>query len=204
MGAAACAAMAFGASASAMPTATLDSPVPDAFNGINDFEGDLITELGTPTLYSAVGSITLSGPATITITEFAGESGFDNSFTANGQTISESVQKFSPGAQTESIVYSLIADLTIDGDEWLFDTSGPEGPFNLSLSEFGVFTNGATSGLTRFFIALDDDGAAKDDNHDDYILEVVISEIPVPAAGILFLTALAGAGAARRRKAATA
>ncbi len=69
----------------------------------------------------------------------------------------------------------------------------------------GTAANGlGTSGLT-WDLWFDDGGASNDDNHDDMAIRISvsagsISQVPVPAAGLLLLTALGGLGVARRRK----
>ena len=67
-----------------------------------------------------------------------------------------------------------------------------------------VHDQNASSGQ-GVYLFFDDDGAANDDNHDDMVVRLditggKITVVPLPAGGLLLLTALGGLAVARRRR----
>lgn len=142
--------------------------------------------------------------------EFVGaEAGYQNTFTFGGggfiNTDYGSNVVPSDFTKLPSYVASAIAGLL----NFSFDTSGGgtlatvangSNPDNTSLginffASFGNTLNRTGNVLTLFF---DDDGANNDDNHDDLVIR--LTAVPVPAAALPLITALAGLGFVGRRR----
>ena len=78
-----------------------------------------------------------------------------------------------------------------DGDtlsDMLFSAAGGSTARNSQPGDFdfGVFFLGDQNSLTTFFLAYDDQAGLNngtDDNHDDYIVRVDVTPVPLPAAG---------------------
>lgn len=56
------------------------------------------------------------------------------------------------------------------------------------------------NGGTKVYAFFDDSGAADDRDFDDMVVEITISQVPVPAAGFLLIAGLGGLAALKRRK----
>ena len=69
----------------------------------------------------------------------------------------------------------------------------------LNWTDFCVCRLTGAGSFTRFFLAFDDDGAGPEDNHDDFIMRVDVTAVPLPAAAWLLLVSLAGLGFVGRR-----
>ncbi|SEW44270.1 VPLPA-CTERM protein sorting domain-containing protein [Cognatiyoonia koreensis] len=180
---------------------------------------DFVTELqgaGATDLFSGNLSIILNQERRVTFTLVGAESSFDNTLVFNGSDIiAESIGSGGAG----QAVANMTTDL-LDGGLGLnsFTTVLGSGVDIASLltfrvgdaassvfsavdHEFGVFADAASlSNLSVFFLALDDDGNNKDDNHDDIIVRVDISAVPIPASGLLLLAGMGGLAAMRRRR----
>jgi len=159
----------------------------------------------------------LSDPAKLIFTGVFAESGFVNTFTVGGDSITEDVGGGSGGVPSAPQQFDqLFAAGGIGGTggstpkfEFTTDAGGaPASPITYDIGDaaFGVYfnasANGTTDGVTEFFLALDDqDKTTKtaDDNHDDYIVRVNV--VPLPAAGWMLIAAAGGLfGAKRFRK----
>lgn len=170
---------------------------------------NFVTQLlaaGVTHLYSGPLSITSSEPLKATFSLVGGESSFSNTLNFMGAPIitenfgTLSLPDFTTGAlngETASVIFN--GDLAA-----LLSFTSPSfaGAFTSADDEFGVFADSASLGaLSVFYLGLDDSGAGDDDNHDDILIRVEISTVPLPAGGLLLLTALGGIAATRRVRA---
>lgn len=191
-------------------TVTLSGGTPQALGTISgqDFTGRLGLA-GVTTLWrgDSMLALTLNGASTLTFSLVAAESGFSNSLNLSGMTIisenaDAALPDFTTGALAgQTLMSGNYASGTVISDLLSFTTSGPGGTFFSDDDEFGVFSNAAITGaggVSSFFLSFDDDGANSDDNHDDIIVRVDISPVPLPAAGWLLVAGMGGLVGMRR------
>lgn len=141
--------------------------------------------------------------ATLTFTGVAGESGFANSFESPVGNLSEPAKNNQGAADflTGNLFGSVSGKFTagsLAGVLRFLANGGSPAP--LGSERFGIYASG-TGPLSVFFLAFDDQSQGADDNHDDFIIRVNVSAVPVPAAGFLLVGALGGLALLRRRKA---
>lgn len=171
-----------------------------------DFVGDL-QGVGANTLFSGPLELIASGPLRLTFSLVAAESGFNNALLFDGvvhiqENVGNGSVDFATGVLNGQTFSTTIAAGGNFAPRLSFDING-DGVANFFSSddEFGVFANTSNlNALTRFYLALDDSGADNDDNHDDIIVRVDVAPIPLPAGGLLLLTALGGMAVLRRRR----
>ncbi|WP_272491272.1 VPLPA-CTERM sorting domain-containing protein [Roseovarius autotrophicus] len=147
-----------------------------------------------------------SGPLRLTFSLVAAESGFNNALLFDGTTvIQENVSNESVDFAT-GILNGQTFSTVVGAGDFASRLSFSIGDANSTMfssdtGNFGVFADTATLGaLTRFYLALDDGGANDDGDFDDIIVRVDVSAVPLPAGGLLLLTALGGVAALRRRR----
>lgn len=152
----------------------------------------------------------------VTFELLGAEAGYTNSFTyiPTGETLTDpgGGSFFTlAGIGTPISVPSILAGLL----QFKFTTSGGgasvvngSNPTNTNPDSFGVnfFASFGGDGTATtgsvLYLFFDDDGANNDDNHDDLVIRMTASPIPLPAGGLLLIGALGGLALLRRRKAA--
>lgn len=165
---------------------------------------------GSSTLYSGDAATPLkleaSGKVKLTFSLVAAESGFDNELLFGGapiitETESNASVDFATGVLNGQTFSTVVSGSTDIASLLSFRVNGGPLIFDASDHEFGVFADKTQiGGLTRFYLGLDDDGNSSDDNHDDIIVRVEASIVPLPASGLLLLGGLGGLAFMRRRK----
>lgn len=165
-------------------------------------------------------SISLSGPANVTYTLLGWEAGFSNAFTTPGGSFSTegnaghlSNLEFDPLGIASISIGNVASGLLSFSFTSGLPGSVANGGANLdvlnSVNFFASFGGGgsATTG-TSLYLFLDDaggrkaDGVTDDDNHDDLVVRVDVTPVPLPAGIWLFATALGGLGLLGRKRAA--
>ncbi len=176
-----------------------------------DFVADL-QAAGVTDLYSGNTSIMIDREVRVTFTLVGAESTFDNTLIFDGTDIIkegiDSAEVAAPDMLTGTLAGGFGMDSYVTnflgGDlasllSFQINTAGPS--FSAVDDEFGVFVDSSTVGnLSTFFLALDDNGNDIDDNHDDIIVRVDLTAVPIPASGLLLLAGMGGLAAMRRRQ----
>lgn len=208
----AAAAVAFSANVATAATVSLSadqaiSPVTAIPN--QDFVPEL-NAAGVDTLFAENLSLILSGPANLTFSLVAAESGFQNTLLFDGTSVITETANGGSGTDfTTNVLQGQQFTTSFGGGDLAsvltFEALDFSGPATLSFTaadhEFGVFADAASIGaLTTFYLALDDNGANIDDNHDDIIIRVDVAPIPLPAAAWMLLAGLGGLVGMRRFK----
>jgi len=209
----AAAAIAFAGSAATAATVQLSADTTEALAGVpgQDFIPQL-TAAGATTLYSGNTSLVADGPVRLTFSLVASESGFQNTLLYDGASVVTEIQNggladFTTGARANFGGAANSFSVNFFGGDFAsllsFEardfSAGTTLSFNAVDHEFGVFADSASAGaLTSFYLALDDDGAGSDDNHDDIIVRVDVAPVPLPAAGLMLLAGLGGLVGVRR------
>lgn len=171
-----------------------------------------LTTAGATHLYRGPMTLLTNGPVRLTFTLVGAESAFRNTLLFSGSDIitengNGSAADFETGIiQGESFeVASFDGDLAsvLTFEAFDFSTTSTF-TFNAGDDEFGVFADSSKIGaLKTFYLGLDDDGAGSDDNHDDIVVRVDVSAVPLPASGLLLIAGLGGAFGFRRLRKST-
>jgi PEP-CTERM motif len=176
--------------------------------GNNDFRGNL--DAATLYEYTAGGAtISLSGKATLTFEFMGSESGFHDSFSAAGGTITASENSsFTAWGSVPrgSAVYNA-GPIT----DWLFSSSGGAVNKGVGTLEFGIFLPrgqlaGGNYSSNVLYLGFDDQITGDDDNHDDMIIRVTAEDfggqgtVPEPASWAMLIAGFGMVGAVSRRR----
>ena len=161
------------------------------------------------------------GAASITVDYLGAEAGYVNQFLFGGASIFSTPGGGStwpgPGSvpAPASVTFNNVADGLLnfafvagDGSSTTAQNGfNPDDAGGMSSVNFFATVVANPAGLSgvAWDLWFDDGGAGNDDNHDDMAIRIsvtggTISQVPVPAAGLLLLTALGGLGIARRRR----
>lgn len=167
--------------------------------------------------YGAELFLVAAGPVSITATYLGSEAGNNNSFSFGGTTIQTGggTNTFNPAGITSWVVNNVapgslsFSFSTSGGGLSVSNGSNPDNTVPAASPGVNFFTsfvgNQNASRGQGVYLFFDDDGAANDDNHDDMVVRLdirggEITVVPLPAAGLLLLTALGGVAALRRRR----
>jgi len=185
----------------------IGAPV-NAIPNNNDFK----TNLNSAGLfqYTAGGaSISLSGKATLTFEFLGSESGFNDSFSAAGGTITANENSaftaWGPVA---------LGSATYNGGsitDWLFSSSGGAVNKGVGSLEFGIFLPagvqaGGSYASNVLYLGFDDQISGDDDNHDDMIIRITAEDfggqgvVPEPASWAMLIAGFGLVGAVSRRR----
>ena len=195
-------------SAGAIPAVTITGDFPGQFAGFNNFIDELDTALGGPPTFADELAFVLNTRSRLTFTAVAAESGRQNNFTVDRLgTLSEPANNLF-GEGTDFMTSGGLGSLS-----GTFEAGSLDSLFRFTSTGFatvgspgtaflGVYLpGGAASGdqFSKFFLAFDD-GARSDDDHDDFLVRVDVTAIPLPASVLLLLAALGGLGVVSRRR----
>ena len=171
--------------------------------GNNNYQGNL---KGLGLTDYVQGGLQATASGTVIFYYHGQESGWDNSFLANGSTL---VTETSGGTSPWNAAGTVIGSISVTSGQALnlaFDSSG--GAFHsIGTPEFGIFGSGNLAGGSfsifandgRIYFGHDDDGAGPDDNHDDIIISARF--VPEPASLMTWsVMAIGCVGFRRRRK----
>lgn len=171
----------------------------------NDFGGELSTAFSGSVDFLTSATITITERVRLTFTAVAAESGDNNTFSVTGLGSLFETGNFGGGTDFLTAgAGSLVGDF--DAFEILdLAFSGTAGSFALGSYAVGAFVAAGATAVDTFFLAFDDNGddPSDDDNHDDFIIRVNVTPVPVPAGVLLLgggLLGLASLGATRKRR----
>ncbi|MFV0474259.1 MAG: VPLPA-CTERM sorting domain-containing protein [Pikeienuella sp.] len=148
------------------------------------------------------GGLTVTPGATITATYMGSEAGASNgarlefglfAFSNATSSVGDSVTFMNTG----NLVNLLFSTNNLGGDDAIDNSIGLSTDDRLNMAFTDI--SGATGDVTSVF-AFFGDGAG-DLDYDDMVIRLDISTVPLPAAGLLLLTGLAGIGFMSRRRA---
>lgn len=201
----------FAATANAVPLLSIDGGTSQNISGLNDILSTADYTPGVDT-YNVGGQLkfdpAFTGKAKLTFTYLGKEAGWNNQFNAYGNSLSVS------SALNDSFT-AYDSDTSNNGGllDFRFLTQSPallsvNGSNNgLQKDNFGILLNYTHKGTLFDAVLLYDDGggldnsgAVDDDNHDDLVIGLKVTDVPEPGALGLLALGLIGLGIAQRRR----
>jgi hypothetical protein len=173
-------------------------PLPTAPN--NEFYAPL-TAIGLDRYASVGASLILSDDAWIEFWFMGSESGFSDTFSAGPLSHTENTwyedhfatPVYIGGAQFLS--GSLLGKLVFTSNHGVTAGVGHDG--------FGIFLKAAQTtgqGVSEFYLGYDDQIGQADDNHDDFVVRVLVSAVPEPGTWAMLVAGFALVGSLLRRR----
>jgi hypothetical protein len=169
--------------------------------------------LGNPLGGFYGAQIDLKGPAKVTFTLLGWEAGFENAFNGPGGSFSTEgnaghpsnlefdaggIADFMANLGAGLIPFSFLSPLGV--------AANGANPLNVpgAVNFFASFGDDTTTMGNSLYLFLDDLGGGDDDNHDDLVVRVDVTPVPLPAGIWLFGAALGGLGLLGRKRRANA
>jgi hypothetical protein len=178
----------------------------------NASRNDVLSSFGVaaPTTGYNGSTVRLSGASRVRVSFVGFESAYDNKFSLGGKSFKNSdfgtrravmgrdrapsfVVDVSDGLLSFSFA-SLTSGAVVANGKNKF---GGKTPYANFFATFGGTDSQTGDVLTLFF---DDDGASKDSDYDDLVIQIALIENPLPASGILLIGGIGGMGLLRLRK----
>jgi hypothetical protein len=160
------------------------STIPDNFDPVG-LPGGLISTGDPITVYESgdSGGLALSGgPAILEVEYLGSEADFANSFSFSGASFTNTASSVGETAPVFAGVGSLPLSFTTEGPS----TANNDGLIDLGLSiAFANLGDGT-------FLALFNDGGGSDTDLDDLVVRVSVSQVPLPPAVWLLISAIVG------------
>lgn len=195
-------ALAIPSAAMAAPTVKVNFPsalpLPAAPN--NEFYAPL-SALGIDRYASTGASLVLSDDAWIEFWFMGSESIFSDTFTAGPLSLNENT----------SYQDNWAAPIYIGGAQFLAGSLGGQWTFSsdrgvlagIGHDGFGIFLKAAQTtgqGVSEFYLGYDDQIGQADDNHDDFVVRVLVSAVPEPGTWAMLMVGFALVGSLLRRR----
>jgi PEP-CTERM motif len=188
--------------ASAAPTIQVNYPSSLAIPGpaINEFHSQL-SGLGYATYATTGASLILSDDAWIEFWFMGSESIFSDTFIAGPLSYNENTAYEDHFASpiyiggAKFLAGSLLGQWTFTSDRGVTAGIGHDG--------FGIFLKAAQmsgDGVSDFMLGFDDQVNRADDNHDDFVVRVLVTAVPEPGTWAMLMAGFAIVGSLLRRR----
>lgn len=165
----------------------------------DDFLSNL-NALGLTNVTHTGASISLAIPRRLKFDYMGSESGFTDTFTAQGSTFTET----NKAVWGPTLMFSKRYGAGNISD-WFFDASASGGTANAGIGNpaFGIYTPGAfrpggTFSRNVLYLGFDDQLSSPDNDHDDFIVRV--TAVPEPDVWAMLIVGFGLVGAAHRRR----
>lgn len=178
----------------------------------NAHRNDVLSSFGqtTPTQGYSGSTVRISGASKVRVSFVGFESAYNNKFSLGGKSFqnadlgfgkvalgTESAPSFDVSVSEGVLSFSfssLTSGASVSNGENAYGSADPYANF---FATFGGTDSQTGNVLTLFF---DDDGASKDSDYDDMVIQITIIPNPLPASGIMLLGGLGCMVYMRRRK----